>query len=325
MILITGGAGFIGSVLARELNNRGILDLVILDKVVNDGSNKNLNSIKYSKYYILDEFLSLDLDSLFSRLEYVFHIGACSSTTERDMDFLMENNVNFSKMLFKLSTKYKVPFIYASSAATYGDGDLGYSDNHNEISKLKPLNFYGDSKQIFDLWALEQINVPPNWFGFKFFNVFGPNEYHKEDMRSLVHKGFQQINNTGKIKLFKSYRSEFLDGEQKRDFIYVVDVVNAMINFMNISSSESNGIYNLGTGQARTFLDLIKAVFNSLEIPESIEFIDMPEDIKAQYQYFTQADMDKFKQVLPEFKFHSLEEAVKDYVLKYLNQSNPYY
>ncbi|MBT6325306.1 MAG: ADP-glyceromanno-heptose 6-epimerase, partial [Bdellovibrionales bacterium] len=300
-------------------------DLIIVDKVSNDGSNNNLNSIQYSKYYILDEFLSLDLDVLFAKIEYVFHIGACSSTTEKDMDFLMENNVNFSKRLFKLAAKYKVPFIYASSAATYGDGDLGYSDSHNEISKLKPLNFYGDSKQIFDLWALKQLNFPPNWFGFKFFNVFGPNEYHKDDMRSLVHKGFQQINASGKIKLFKSYRPEFADGEQKRDFIYVVDVVSAMINFMNVLNPKYNGIYNLGTGQARTFLDLIKAVFKSLEISEDIEFIEMPEEIKGQYQYFTQAEMDKFKQVLPDFKFHSLEEAVNDYILKYLNQSNPYY
>jgi ADP-L-glycero-D-manno-heptose 6-epimerase len=325
MILITGGAGFIGSVLAKELNNKGLSDLIIVDKVSNDGSNNNLNSIQYSKYYILDEFLSLDLDVLFAKIEYVFHIGACSSTTEKDMDFLMENNVNFSKRLFKLAAKYKVPFIYASSAATYGDGDLGYSDSHNEISKLKPLNFYGDSKQIFDLWALKQLNFPPNWFGFKFFNVFGPNEYHKDDMRSLVHKGFQQINASGKIKLFKSYRPEFADGEQKRDFIYVVDVVSAMINFMNVLNPKYNGIYNLGTGQARTFLDLIKAVFKSLEISEDIEFIEMPEEIKGQYQYFTQAEMDKFKQVLPDFKFHSLEEAVNDYILKYLNQSNPYY
>lgn len=252
-------------------------------------------------------------------------MGACSATTEKDMDYLMENNVDYSKMLFSFATEENIPIVYASSAATYGLGEHGYSDQHEKIKKLRPLNRYGYSKQIFDEWVLRQEQKPKHWFGVKFFNVYGPNEYHKNDMRSLVHKAFHQINDTGKVALFKSHRDDFKDGEQLRDFIYVKDAARALINMMNPSSERFSGIYNIGTGEARSFKDLVTATFKAMNREVKIDYIDMPEPLRNQYQYFTQADMTKFHQFLPKFKWMSLEEGVNDYLKNHLLKESQYY
>lgn len=327
MILVTGGAGFIGSVLVKELNNQGHEDIVIVDRLRDTAKWKNLRGLKFSEYIHADEFIDSTYQDIHESLTMIFHIGACSSTTMMDMDYLMENNVNYSKSLWVLATHLKIPFIYASSAATYGDGEQGYSDDHSKISGLLPLNPYGYSKQLFDEWALQQSETPSMWFGLKYFNVFGPNEYHKEEMRSLVHKAFGQINETGKVKLFKSHRPDFEDGKQLRDFIYVKDVVKGMLALSEkkrSSDAQASGIYNMGTGKCRSFLDLVKATFKAMDKEENIEFIDMPMSIRNQYQYFTEADMGKFLKICPGFEFSSLEDGVADYVQNYLMKDNPH-
>lgn len=324
MILITGGAGFIGSVLARELNQLGHTDLVIVDKLEASTKWKNLRGIKYNDYIHADELFSGDYDDLIAETDLIFHMGACSSTTEKNMDFLMKNNVAYTQALFRFAATKNIPFIYASSAATYGDGELGYSDDHDKVAELMPLNPYGYSKQLVDEWVLREDSKPDHWFGLKFFNVFGPNEYHKEDMRSLVHKSFEQIKSVGSVKLFKSHRPDFKDGEQRRDFIYVKDVVRAMIELADPEKANYSGIYNLGTGKARSFLDLTLATFKAMNLEPKIEFIDMPEAIRSQYQYFTEADTTKLLTAVPGFEFTSLEEGVRDYVQNYLMKPNPH-
>lgn len=324
MILITGGAGFIGSVLAKQLNVLGHTDLVIVDKLEDSIKWKNLRGIKYLDYIHADELFNGDYDDLIAQTDLIFHMGACSSTTEKNMDFLMKNNVAYSQALFRFAATKNIPFIYASSAATYGAGEFGYNDNHDGISQLMPLNPYGYSKQLVDEWILKEEAKPDHWFGLKFFNVYGPNEYHKEEMRSLVHKSFEQIKANGKVKLFKSHRPEFKDGEQLRDFIYVKDVVGAMIELADPEKAEHSGIYNLGTGVARSFLDLTKATFKSMGIAPNIEFIDMPEALRGQYQYYTQAEVAKLMNALPGFEFTSLEEGISDYVQNYLMKANPH-
>ncbi len=318
MILVTGGAGFIGSVLVSELNKLGHTDIIIVDRLKDSIKWKNLRGLKYREYLHADEFLSSENEDLFSELTCIFHMGACSATTEMDMDYLMKNNVYYSQSLFEIARNHEIPFIYASSAATYGDGELGYSDDHKNIPNLKPLNPYGYSKQLVDEWVLNQKVKPKHWFGVKFFNVFGPNEYHKNEMRSLVHKAYGQILCEGKVKLFKSHKEGFKDGEQLRDFVYVKDVVRAMILMMDPKNKTHSGIYNLGTGKARSFYDLVVATFKALNKEKNIEFIDMPMSIKNQYQYFTEADMKKFHAAFADFKFTALEEAVHDYVVNYL-------
>ncbi len=324
MILVTGGAGFIGSVLVKELNKRGHDQIWVVDRLESDDKWKNLRGLKFTDYIHADELFSMG-DDFWELVTQIFHIGACSSTTERNMDYLWENNINYSKMLFSIAGQRDIPILYASSAATYGDGKDGYSDEHLKVPTLKPLNGYGYSKQVFDEWVLKQEEKPSFWFGLKFFNVFGPNEYHKDDMRSLVHKAFGQINDNGKVKLFKSHKDGFKDGEQLRDFVYVRDVVNGMLHFMEQRVPGSSGIYNMGTGKCRSFLDLIKATFLAMGKSEKIEFIDMPLEIRNQYQYYTQADMKKFHEVFPEFKFGTLEDSVKDYVQSYLMAEDPHY
>jgi ADP-L-glycero-D-manno-heptose 6-epimerase len=324
MILITGGAGFIGSVLAKKLNILGHNDLIIVDKLEDSIKWKNLRGIKYLEYIHADELFSGEYDDLIAESDLVFHMGACSSTTEKNMDFLMKNNVAYTQALFRFAATKNIPFIYASSAATYGNGDLGYSDAHENVENLMPLNPYGYSKQLVDEWVLKEEKKPDHWFGLKFFNVYGPNEYHKDEMRSLVHKSFEQIKKNGTVKLFKSYRREYKDGEQLRDFVYVKDVVRIMIELADPDKSEFSGLYNLGTGQSRTFIDLTKATFKAMGIPAKIEFIDMPESIRGQYQYYTQAEMEKFKKALPEFEFTSLEDGVFDYVQSHLMKENPH-
>ena len=316
MILITGGAGFIGSVLAEEFNNQGITDLIIADRLTNVQKNNNLERLRYAKY--------LDADQLFDghtpRLQTIFHMGACSSTLEQNVEYLNKNNVEYSKKMFRLALKHNCPFIYASSAATYGDGSQGYDDDHSKIPLLSPLNPYGRSKQEFDCWILQQKEYPPVWFGLKFFNVYGPHEYHKGEMCSVVYKAYQQIQETKKVKLFKSYKKEYSDGGQLRDFIYVKDVTRGMLAFSQIKKSATSGIYNIGTGKARTFYDLANNTFKAMGEKTRVEYIEMPNQTRFHYQYFTQAKMNKFKSLFPHFLFSTLEEGITDYVQNYLRK-----
>lgn len=324
MILVTGAAGFIGSVLATELNRAGFENLVLVDRLRDGDKWRNLRGVQFSEYIHADDLFEAGVIEELGEVQAIFHMGACSSTTERNVDYLMSNNVEFSKALFQWATQAQIPFIYASSAATYGDGEQGYDDSHDQVDSLRPLNAYGWSKQVFDQWVLRQTQTPPAWYGLKFFNVFGPNESHKGDMRSLVHKAFGQISEHGKVKLFKSHREGFKDGEQLRDFVYVVDVVKAMLELWKLGEKGTNGLYNMGTGQERSFKDLVVATFSAMGVKNNIEFIDMPESIRDQYQYFTKANMSKFSQILPSFRFHTLEEAVEDYVSKYLAPKKNY-
>ncbi len=324
MIIVTGAAGFIGSCLVKKLNDQGREDIICVDRFESDDKWLNLRGLKFSEYIHADEFIQYEVLSSFEKgeIEAVYHMGAISSTTERDVDWLMANNVEYTKVLFAHCTDHDIPICYASSAATYGAGENGYDDDESQISKLMPLNAYGYSKQLVDEWALRQEDTPSKWYGVKFFNVYGPNEYHKGDMSSLVYKAFNQINDCGAVKLFKSYKDKYEDGGQLRDFVYVKDIVEAMVNLVNQDHPGSNGIYNLGTGEARSFVDLMKATFKAMDKKENIEFIEMPESLKGQYQYYTQANMNKLAIALPEFKFTPLEDAVKDYVQNHLAQED---
>jgi ADP-L-glycero-D-manno-heptose 6-epimerase len=327
MILVTGGAGFIGSALIHELNSRGAEDIIIVDDLGVDQKWKNLRGLKFIDCIGIEEFtVSNVLEDEAEHFDVIFHLGACSATTETDVDFLLSNNTGFSKNLFSIAAAHDIPFFYASSAATYGAGELGYDDNEELLGTLRPLNPYGYSKQLFDEWVLKTKMRPTQWAGFKFFNVFGPNEYHKGSMKSVVHHAFEQINSTGKMKLFKSEHPDYEDGLQVRDFVYVKDVTRAMVSFWDssVQGAEINGIYNLGTGKARTFKDLVEATFHALEKPVKIEYIDMPESLKDQYQYYTQAEMKKFHAAIVDFKFTTLEQAVSDYVKNHLVKATPY-
>ncbi len=326
MYIITGAAGFIGSVLVHHFNQLGITDLLLVD-VMEDGDKwLNLRDLKFAGIIYPDELWDHPVWTKPTQIKGVFHMGAISATTEMDMDLLYDNNTLYTNLLFETCARKKVPLVYASSAATYGDGDQGYADDQKTLPKLKPLNKYGWSKQLSDEWVLKQTKKPPFWFGVKFFNVFGPNEYHKGKMSSVVYHGFKQIQAEGEVKLFKSHREGYVDGGQKRDFVYVKDVCRAMVELMAAGKKKPSlsGIYNLGTGEARTFADLARATFAGMGKEPNIRYIDMPENLRAQYQYFTEADMAKFKKALPKFKFMGLEAAVGDYVKKHLNTKHPY-
>lgn len=310
MIVLTGGAGFIGSCFLWKLNQEGIADIIVSDNLDSALKEKNLSGKKYSDYIKKEDLLKALETGKIPGVKKIIHMGACSSTILTDADYYRENNYEYSKRLGKWSVNNKVHFIYASSAATYGDGALGYDDSESLIPSLRPLNLYGDSKQLFDLWVLEN-KLFKEFVGLKFFNVFGPNEYHKEEMMSIICKRFDDLRKGSPMRLFKSYRSEYKDGEQKRDFIYVKDAIEVMYYFYQ--NREKTGIYNLGTGKARSWNDVAKSMFSALRKKPVIEYIEMPESIRNQYQYFTQAKMDKLRDAGCNHEFMSLEDAVKDY------------
>lgn len=321
MILVTGAAGFIGSVIVKMLNEKGIEDLILCDHFESGDKWKNLRGLKYDSFVQVEDLFNHPIwKKAKGGLSAIYHMGACSDTTELNMDFLYKNNTEYTNRLLTLAAQKSIPIVYASSAATYGAGEQGYSDDHKGVTKLKPLNKYGYSKQLSDEWILKQKSKPKVWFGVKFFNVFGPNEYHKGKMSSVVYQSFNQIRDVGEVKLFKSHRPDFKDGEQLRDFVYVKDVVRAMIELIEAGKKKPSisGIYNLGTGEARSFHDLVKATFSAMDLEARIQFIDMPMELRNQYQYFTQADMGKLKKALPKFEFMQLEEAVDDYVRNHL-------
>jgi len=321
MIIVTGAAGFIGSCLVGKLNNQGIREIGIVDDFSHPEKAKNTGNKAFRSSVDRHEFVGWFRENQ-SAIEFVYHIGARTDTTEFDMAVFDELNLNYSKEVWKLCTEFQIPLVYASSAATYGDGSLGYLDNHQLIPYLRPLNPYGISKNEFDKWVLAQTDTPPSWFGLKFFNVYGPNEYHKGRMASVVFHAFNQIRDTGTVKLFRSHRPDYEDGEQLRDFIYVKDVVNVLLFLLHHPTN--SGIYNLGTGKARTFLDLVNAVFSSLDKTPEIHFIDTPADIRDKYQYFTEANMHKLRSIGYAKPFTSLEDGIREYVQDYLIEGSCY-
>jgi ADP-L-glycero-D-manno-heptose 6-epimerase len=310
--LVTGGAGFIGSCLVWKLNQQGIGDIIVVDRLDNPHKLNNLQGKTFQDYIDKDDFIAaIESNKFKDGLDFILHMGACSSTMETNASYMRENNFLYSKKLCLWALKNKVHFIYASSAATYGDGSAGYSDEDKVTLKLQPLNIYGHSKQLMDRWVIKN-GLNRKVTGFKFFNVFGPNEYHKDQMRSVIAKSFDKIVAEKRIRLFKSYKDEYADGQQKRDFIYVKDAVEVVYYF--VQHPQKCGIFNLGTGRARTWNDLAKAIFSALKIKPQIEYFDMPLSIRDKYQYFTQADLTKLKRTGCNLKFLSLEDAVKDYV-----------
>lgn len=319
MIVVTGAAGFIGSNLVSKLNKEGYTDLILVDLFDNDQKNKNLEDKKYDQKIDRNDFIAW-FNTNAAKVDYVFHIGARTDTTEFDKSVFDTLNINYSKDLWNICQENNIPYLYASSAATYGMGEFGYNDDHDVIEKLKPLNPYGDSKNDFDKWVLKQEKTPPFWVGLKFFNVYGPNEYHKARMASVIFHAYNQIKEKGSMKLFRSHNSEFKDGEQMRDFIFVKDLVDVLFFFMK--NTNKPGIYNLGTGTARTFLDLVKATFSAMDVKEDIGFIDTPEDIRDKYQYFTEARMTKLIDAGYTTPFTTLEEGIRDYVQNYLMSSS---
>jgi ADP-L-glycero-D-manno-heptose 6-epimerase len=315
MIVITGAAGFISSCLVAQLNQEGYKDLVLVDDFSRKEKDNNLKDKIYSELVERNEFISW-LDEHANMVQFVIHLGARTDTTEFDVAIFDELNLNYTKDVWKLCVKHGLPLIYASSGATYGFGENKYEDNHEVVSKLKPLNPYGDSKNDFDKWAIAQKEQPYFWAGLKFFNVYGPNEYHKGRMASVIFHAFNQITKTGGMKLFRSHNENYANGGQLRDFVYVKDVTSVILFLME--HRKDSGLYNLGTGQARPFLDLAKGTFAAMGEPENISYIDTPEDIRDTYQYFTEANMAKLKNIGYDKKFTALEEGIQDYVTNYL-------
>ena len=343
MFIITGGAGMIGSALLWQLNNQGVTDILVVDNLASTEKWKNLVKAQYLGYMHRDEFLdcvredrleeALELEhgiprlhgNELGKLQGIVHLGACSATTERDADYLMRNNLEYSKVLCDYALRRGARFIQASSAATYGDGSQGFDDDVDRLGELHPLNMYGYSKHLFDLWAVRTGRMR-SIASIKFFNVYGPNEYHKGDMRSMVQKSVEQIQATGKVRLFKSYKPEYTDGGQVRDFIYVKDCARVLA--VLLQNPGMNGLFNLGTGKARSWNDLANAVFSALGREPKIEYVEMPEILRGKYQYHTEAKMqrlgDAFWSVEKDLDLRSLEDGVKDYVQNYLTQDDPY-
>ena len=319
MIILTGVSGFIGSCLLTKLNASGFnRDVVVVDDFYKLYKDKNTDEKVVREWMHRDIFLDW-FEKTTQKVDFVLHMGARTDTTLMDVDIFNELNLNYSKRIWNVCTKRGIPLIYASSAATYGDGSQGFNDDHAVIHNLVPLNPYGDSKHQFDLWALEQKDKPPFWIGCKFFNVYGPNEYHKGRMASVIFHTFHQIKNTGGMKLFRSHRPDFKDGHQSRDFIYVKDILNMILYFMNNQNVDSD-IYNFGAGKARTFLDLAKSTFTAMNVPENISYIDTPVDIRDAYQYFTEADITKVRAAGYTQEFTTLEDGVNEYVNEYLKK-----
>ena len=321
MIIVTGEAGFIGSVLVGKLNSLDKSNLILVDDFSNVEKNKNLYNKQFTQQIDRSEFIEWFMKNAESVSEF-YHIGARTDTTEFNVEIFNELNLNYTKDLWNICTENSIPFVYASSAATYGMGEFGFEDNHDIIDDLVPLNPYGKSKNDFDKWALKQKSHPPFWAGFKFFNVYGPNEFHKSRMASVIFHAVNQISVTNAMKLFKSHNPKYKDGEQLRDFVYVKDVVEVLAFMME--SKKQSGIYNLGSGKARTFKDLVKATFSALNIKSNISYIATPIDIRDKYQYFTEADMQKLKTVGYKKSFTNLEDGVKDYVQNYLIEKKYY-
>lgn len=336
-IIVTGAAGFIGSCMVQYLNELGFTDLIIVDEFNRENKVPNYTEKQFSKQVEREQLFQW-LDEEKPKIDFVIHLGARTDTTEFNYAIHQHLNVEYSQNIWNYCTQHHIPLIYASSAATYGDGSLGYKDDHALSYDLKPLNPYGVSKNEFDKWALQQTTHPPFWAGLKFFNVYGPNEYHKARMASVIFHSFNQIKQNGFVKLFRSHKEGFKDGEQLRDFVYVKDVVKVIAWLMEKASRQSAagsrefenndqltpGLYNLGTGKARSFHDLVAATFNALNLETKIEFIDMPEDIRDKYQYFTEADINKLKAAGYKDEFYSLENGVGDYVKNYLGEHKYY-
>ncbi len=320
MIVITGSAGFIGSALAARLNEARFFDLVLVDDFSRADKAPNHEELKCKER--VDRLAFFDwLEVNENQVQFIFHLGARTDTTEQDRAIFDDLNVSYSQRVWNACVAYGLPLVYASSAATYGGGEHGYQDDHGIVDQLAPLNPYGESKNDFDRWALAEAEVgraPYFWAGLKFFNVFGPNEYHKGRMASVVFHTFNQVQATGAMKLFRSHRDDYADGGQTRDFVYVKDVAEVCLFLMHHRKSSSNGLYNLGTGHARTFLDLARATFHAMGRTPEIGFIDTPEDIRDTYQYFTEADMSKLRSIGYDRAFHTLEAAIDDYIKGYL-------
>ena len=316
MIIVTGAAGFIGSCLINKLNNKGITDIVLVDDFSHPEKNKNFEHKSFKEKVDRSHFFHW-LKNNHQGIDFMLHIGARTDTTEFNVAIFNELNLNYTKSVWNACTAHAIPLIYASSAATYGLGEFGYDDDHSLVEKLKPLNPYGESKNDFDKWALNQSAMPPFWAGLKFFNVYGPNEYHKARMASVIFHAFNQIKETGKVKLFRSHRPDYKDGQQLRDFIYVKDVADVIYFLMK--SKPQSGLYNLGTGKARSFYDLAAATFRALQLEPVIEFVDTPADIRDKYQYFTEANMTKLITAGYDREFYSLEEGIEEYVVEFLD------
>jgi ADP-L-glycero-D-manno-heptose 6-epimerase len=323
-LVVTGAAGFIGSCLTGYLNEKGFDRLVLVDEFSRMDKVNNLKGKKFIHRIERDDFFRW-LNQEKPTIDFFFHLGARTDTTEFDYAVHERLNLEYSQLVWDYCMMHQVPLVYASSAATYGSGELGYSDDHELPFRLKPLNAYGISKNEFDKWAIRQQSHPPFWAGLKFFNVYGPNEYHKGRMASVIWHAFNQIKKSGTVKLFKSHRPDFQDGQQLRDFIYVKDILEVCYWLLeNFSSMTGNGLFNLGTGHARSFEDLVRATFAGAGLPVKIEYIDMPEDIREKYQYFTEAKMDKLVHAGYDPPFYSLESGVMDYVKNYLLTLNYY-
>ena len=320
-LIVTGAAGFIGRNVVAELNRRGIDELILVDELGKDEKWRNLVGLRYEDIVSPEEFLGLIEEGAFAEASSCIHLGACSATTERDADYLLRNNYQYTRVLCNWALEHGVRFVYASSAATYGDGAQGYDDADAVTPTLQPLNMYGYSKHIFDLWALKHglfsRKDGPNIVGLKYFNVYGPYEDHKGDMRSVVSKSYEQIRCTGQVKLFKSYRPEYRDGEQRRDFIYVKDAVDVTLHFALQEDDAPGGLLNCGTGEARTWVDLVTPVFEAMGQEVEIEFIEMPEALRGKYQYFTESKVAKLRTAGYQKPFTNLEDGVREYVSGY--------
>lgn len=321
MVIVTGANGFIGSVMVWELNQKSVPVSAVVDTVSQAERPQPLSNKKFGQFLLKDDLWKfLDLPSTIRDTTWIVHMGANSSTTETNEQHLWENNTHYTQRIFEWCTRHRKNLIYASSAATYGAGELGYDDTLDS-ERLRPLNLYGESKVKFDRWAVKQSETPPHWYGLKFFNVYGPNEYHKGPMTSVPFKAFHQIQETGKMKLFKSYKPDYKDGEQMRDFVYVKDVTTWMRELMEVRPA--NGIYNMGFGKARTWNSLGQAAFTALNKAPVIEYMDMPENLRNQYQYFTEANMQKWLAAGMSAPKWSLEDGVRDYIQNYLSKPNP--